>query len=333
MRIFKSFTLLIFLIQTNLSCQEGFEPNGSPHFKIFWNYNNDLSQQASKKSAFELKRVYLGYKYNFSETINGKITYDIGANSGGSDYTAYVKIAQIDWKLNSILKLSFGLIGNKQFNDQEGLWGYRYAYKGFLNEYKFGASADLGFNSEFTLSPKLKINLFVFNGEGYKSIQDNNGYQKIGTSFIYDFSDKIFGKIYFDSHPLRNANPITNSSIFLGYKESSFRLGIEYGKIKNGKKYNEGEKDHNRDGYSIFATKNFENDFEIYVRFDSINSNVLPGQTIPWNTDNDGRLFVFGAEYEVAKGVKFNLNYRNFNYENPIVNNKSAIFLNAEFKL
>ena len=49
MRIFKSFTLLIFLIQTNLSCQEGFEPNGSPHFKIFWNYNNDLSQQASKK--------------------------------------------------------------------------------------------------------------------------------------------------------------------------------------------------------------------------------------------------------------------------------------------
>ena len=235
MRIFKSFTLLIFLIQTNLSCQEGFEPNGSPHFKIFWNYNNDLSQQASKKSAFELKRVYLGYKYNFSETINGKITYDIGANSGGSDYTAYVKIAQIDWKLNSILKLSFGLIGNKQFNDQEGLWGYRYAYKGFLNEYKFGASADLGFNSEFTLSPKLKINLFVFNGEGYKSIQDNNGYQKIGTSFIYDFSDKIFGKIYFDSHPLRDANPIKNSSIFLGYKESSFRLGIEYGKIKNGK--------------------------------------------------------------------------------------------------
>ena len=41
-----------------------------------------------------------------------------------------------------------GLIGNKQFNDQESLWGYRYAQKGILNEFKFGPSADLGINSE-----------------------------------------------------------------------------------------------------------------------------------------------------------------------------------------
>ena len=34
------------------------------------------------------------------------------------------KIAQLDWKLNPKVKLSMGLIGNKQFNDQESLWGY-----------------------------------------------------------------------------------------------------------------------------------------------------------------------------------------------------------------
>ena len=36
-----------------------------------------------------------------------------------------------------------GLIGNKQFNDQESLWGYRYAQKGILNEFKFGPSAQI----------------------------------------------------------------------------------------------------------------------------------------------------------------------------------------------
>ena len=161
--------------------------SGKPNFKIFWNYHNDFTKEATKKSAFELKRVYLGYKHDFNDTFSAKVTYDIGSNSGGSEYTAYVKIAQLDWKLNPKVKLSMGLIGNKQFNDQESLWGYRYAQKGILNEFKFGPSADLGINSEFTINPKFKINLFILNGEGYKSLQDNNGHQKMGTSFIYNF--------------------------------------------------------------------------------------------------------------------------------------------------
>ena len=328
--------ILLFLFITfsiNGFSQDPFEPNGSPHFKVFWNFHSDFTKDNSQQSAFELKRVYLGYKYAFNEKISAKITYDIGSNSGGSAYTAYVKIAQLDWKMNPKLKFSLVLIGNKQFNDQESLWGYRYAFKGFLNEYKFGASADLGFNSEFTLSSKLKMNLFVFNGEGYKSLQDDNGYQRIGTSFIYNFSDKIFGKIYLDSHPSKDADAITNSSIFVGYKESNFRLGVEYGKIKNGRTYKNADQNHNRDGYSIFAIKSLKNNFEIYARYDSINSNILNGQITPWNYNNDGKLFVIGSEHEVTKGVKFNLNYRVFDYKNPIINDKSAIFLNAEFKI
>ena len=137
--------------------------SGKPNFKIFWNYHNDFTKEATKKSAFELKRVYLGYKHDFNDTFSAKVTYDIGSNSGGSEYTAYVKIAQLDWKLNPKVKLSMGLIGNKQFDDQESLWGYRYAQKGILNEFKFGPSADLGINSEFTINPKFKINLFILN--------------------------------------------------------------------------------------------------------------------------------------------------------------------------
>jgi hypothetical protein len=313
--------------------QEEFQQNGSPHFKIFWNYHNDFTKNISKKSAFELNRVYLGYKHNFSENISTKVTYDIGSNTSGSEYTAYVKIAQLDWKLNPKLKLSMGLIGNKQFNDQEKLWGYRYTYKGFLNEFKFGASADLGINSEFIINPKLKVNLFVFNGEGYKALQDDDGNQRVGTSFIYSISNKIFGKIYLDSHPSKDAKAITNSSIFLGYNNSDIKLGVEYGKIKNGRTYKNAEDGHNRDGYSVFAIKSLKNNFEIYARYDSISSNILSGQTIPWNNNNDGNLLIFGTQYQAVQGVKFNLNYRLFNFSNSIINNKSAVFLNAEFKI
>jgi hypothetical protein len=307
--------------------------SGKPNFKIFWNYHNDFTKEATKKSAFELKRVYLGYKHDFNDTFSAKVTYDIGSNSGGSEYTAYVKIAQLDWKLNPKVKLSMGLIGNKQFNDQESLWGYRYAQKGILNEFKFGPSADLGINSEFTINPKFKINLFILNGEGYKSLQDNNGHQKMGTSFIYNFSEKFTGKIYIDSQRSENTKSIKNNSIFLGYNNSDFRVGVEYGKIKNSRTYKNAEDDHNRDGFSVFGSKKLSKNYELFARYDQISSNVLSGESKSWNYNNDGSLVMFGTQYQATKGVKFNLNYKLFNYNNSLINNKSILTLNAEFKI
>jgi len=95
----KKITLLILILITIKSYSQD-SSFGKPNFKIFWNYHNDFTKEVTKKSAFELKRVYLGYKYNFNDNISAKVTYDIGSNSGGSAYTAYVKIAQLDWKLN-----------------------------------------------------------------------------------------------------------------------------------------------------------------------------------------------------------------------------------------
>ena len=109
--------ILILLVLVSFKTYAQDLGNGKPNFKIFWNYHNDFTKEVTKKSAFELKRVYLGYKHDFNDTFSAKVTYDIGSNSGGSEYTAYVKIAQLDWKLNPKVKLSMGLIGNKQFNE------------------------------------------------------------------------------------------------------------------------------------------------------------------------------------------------------------------------
>ena len=205
----------------------------------FFEFKNDFNKRCRKNTAFELKRVYLGYSYKFDDKISGKITYDIGSNSSGSAYTAYVKVAQLDWKVSSKVKFSLGLIGNKQFKGQENLWGYRYVYKSFQDEYKFGAEiADLGFNSEFKLNSKLTMNVFFLNGEGYKNVQDNDGNIRQGVSFFYDLPKKGFEtRIYFDSHDAKDASAITNSSFFLGYKGDGGRLGLEYNKLNNARNY------------------------------------------------------------------------------------------------
>ena len=40
------------------------EPKGEPHFKVFWNYNYDFSEDVTQTSAFELDRVYQDININ-----------------------------------------------------------------------------------------------------------------------------------------------------------------------------------------------------------------------------------------------------------------------------
>ena len=59
-------TILLILILITIKSYSQDSSFGKPNFKIFWNYHNDFTKEVTKKSAFELKRVYLGYKYNFN---------------------------------------------------------------------------------------------------------------------------------------------------------------------------------------------------------------------------------------------------------------------------
>ena len=56
------FSIMFFITISSFSqsTEEDFKPNGEVHFNVFWNYHYDFSQKATKKSAFELTRSYLG---------------------------------------------------------------------------------------------------------------------------------------------------------------------------------------------------------------------------------------------------------------------------------
>ena len=308
------------------------EDKGQPHFKVFWNYNYDFSDDVQQNSAFELKRVYLGYKYKFDEKISAKITYDIGKNDAGSNYTAFVKIAQLDYKLSSKVKLSMGMIGGKQFNDQEKVWGYRYIYKTLQDENKFGSSADLGVNAEIKLSDKLTTNIFALNGEGYKNLQDFDGNQRVGLNLIYAVSDSVNLKFYYDTQESANSESLNNIGVFAGYKSENYSIGAEYNKMENGTTYKTPIDNHNLNGISIYNRYSVNDKYEIFARYDQISSNVVDGATTSWNYDDDGSLIIIGTQYKANDGVKFSLNGRSFSYEN-LDNNLFEVYFNVEFKL
>ncbi|MEC9108706.1 MAG: hypothetical protein VX472_04025 [Bacteroidota bacterium] len=309
------------------------ETKGEPHFKVFWNYHYDYSENPQQVSSFELTRVYLGYKYKFDDKFSAKITYDVGKNDAGSNHTAFVKIAQLDYKMDPSIKISMGLIGGKQYKDQENHWGYRYIYKMLQDEHKFGPSADLGINAEFKISSKLLANLFIVNGEGYKNLQDEDGNQRFGMNLIYNPTEKLTTKFYYDTHPSENSNSLNNIAFFAGYKSDSWRIGAEYNKMENGTNYKTAIDDHNLDGISFYGSYVFNNKVEIFARFDEISSNIINGQETSWNHNKDGALIMLGAQYIAAKGVKFSINARNFNYINDDIEDSSLIYFNAEFKL
>ena len=122
-------------------------------------------------------------------------------------------------------------------------------------------------------------------------------------------------------------------SFFLGYKGDGGRLGLEYNKLNNARNYKSSQDGYNRDGFSIYGSKKLPKNYELFVRYDQITSNILNGESKAWNYNNDGSLLMFGTQYQAIKGVKFNINYRLFTHDNSIINNKSILSLNAEFKI
>jgi len=323
-------TIFIIFIGFEIYSQQN---KGKVSTRVYWNFNKDFTKDAPRKNAFEIKRAYFGYEYRINDNISSKVTFDVGKNSSGSDYTAFLKIAQLDWKIKNNLKLSIGMIGNKQFKFQESIWGYRYMYKTFQDENKFGSSADLGVNAEIKLSDKINLNLFALNGEGYKNVQDDNGFIKIGGNLIYEFDNGFSAKIYYDSQPsIENFN-LVNTGYFIGYEKEKTRIGLEYNEMLNGKTYKDPSKDHSLSGFSGYISQTLSKNATIFFRYDSLGSNILSGSLDPWNSDKDGNLMILGFEHVVTKGFKLNLNYRNYNYNDNSINNKSMVFINAEIKI
>lgn len=324
--------------------QTNFVPSGAPIIQILFNYTEDQTQNAAKKSAFNIDRSYFGYKYDLSSTITTKIVLDAGTTGAnaiatGSAYTVFVKNAQLEWQIDPRVRLKMGMQSLQQFQDQEDFWGYRYMFKSFNDQNAFGAAADLGINAEIKISKTLRVNIIAMNGEGYKNLQDSKGNQKIGGNIIFTPIKGLITKVYYDKQPVTGAKPITSLALFAAYQATDWRLAAEYNQLKNAQNFLVQVDGSNRNGMSFYGTYAINKKIEFLARYDQLRSNFLviapATSTLASNiTTKDGGQVIGGIQYNPIKGLKLAFNYQGYNYNTAGTSpNSSKYLMSAEFRL
>ncbi|WP_430810320.1 MULTISPECIES: hypothetical protein [unclassified Carboxylicivirga] len=299
-----------------------FKASGKPTFKIFSNYHSTITD-GKTYNQFELTRAYLGYQHQFSENWSGKLIFDVGnpKDGGGLEMTAYVKNALLSYKKDA-WTVNFGMISTTSFKTQEKFWGYRYLLKSFQDEYKFGASADLGISAAYKFNDKLSADLILINGEGYKKLEQDSIFT-IGAGITLRPLEQLALRGYFetttkDEGAIKRQNSL---ALFAGYQLKKLSIGAEFNK-----QFNHGmEEGLDMTGYSFYSTLKLKAS-KLFARFDMLESEN------DWNAAKDGNLFVLGAEFNPVKGIKISPNYRNFSPSATGSAKVDYIYVNCEIK-
>lgn len=280
---------------------EQFKPSGSPTIRIYTNFHNTWTDGESQP-AFEIQRAYLGYKHKFSPTLSGQLILDVGdPKVGGLEMTAYLKNAYMQYK-NGALTVRAGMIGLYQFKLQEDLWGGRYLYKSFMDEHKFGPSADLGMFAKYDFAEFLSADLTIANGEGYKLVQADSLLKYSGGLTI----SPVEGLDIRASYDFMGRDSAQQTlAFYTGYESEQVGIGAEYNYQYNHRMIDQ----HDLTGLSFYGWYQL-NRFRFFGRYDHLTSPVLASGTDPWNDGRDGQVIIAGIEYSPVKGIKITPNYQ-----------------------
>jgi hypothetical protein len=319
MKKFLISSMAIILLSLNMMAQnsgivkDGFKPSGKPIVTIFSDFTNTTTTTNSvskTNNAFEISRAYLGYGYNFSPDFSAKIVFDVSStpNLAPSAFTAFLKNAYAEYA-HGIVKADLGLIGTSMFGLQESIWGKRYYYKQFQDQYGFESSADLGAKVNLQFIPELSLDVAVYNGEGYKQTQIDSTF-KFAVGLTAQPIKNVYARVYYDIKDKQSyaTSKVAQSSfnVFVGYKGDAGTLMAEY-TLQNGNKNISG---HNWSGLSVYGVLPLNKQFSVLARFDDLMSDKIGTATTGWNTSTDGQVYMAGIEYAPVKGVQITPNYR-----------------------
>ena len=307
-----------FIISFNTSAQEG-----SPSVKIFSNFNYDISAEENENAfkEFELKRAYLGYSYTIDERFSTKITFDVGSNSSGSAYTAFLKIASLKWKATDNLSINVGMLGTKNFKFMEKTWGRRYIEKSAQDKYKWANSADIGATADYKISDNISLDAQILNGEGYKKTQSSNGLFRGGLGLTYLLGDNLKLRLHQDFMPRTSYDDMSESQTIttaaIAYSTENMTIGGETNMMNNSNYVTDAEKSL----MSVYGSYNISDNYTLFARYDDASE-----------TDQEGSYTVYGIERKMAKGVTVALNMQSWVDAADDSEAEQTLFLNLEYK-
>lgn len=305
-----------------------FKPSGNMEVLVFTDFNSTTTNSKTMNK-FEVTRAYFGYKYNFSRTLSGRATFDVGNPGVGSlAYTAYLKYGYVQYKDNS-LAVKFGLIQNTMYEMLENYWGNRYIYKVFQDQYGFAASADFGMSAAYDFNKAISADLMISNGEGYK-VLNTDSVLKEGIGVTIHPIKQITLRGYYDNMKKTNSSVSQGStSLMAGYANKTFNIAAEY----NAQVNNKFKSGYDFSGYSVYGTLSFNAKTGILARYDNLSSTDNTTNAHSWNFAKDGSEFLIGFQYIPVKGIRISPNYQIWTPKDGTKSNTSSIFLNVEIKI
>jgi hypothetical protein len=278
-----------------------FKRSGLAFMKVYTNYHSTWTNGEANK-VFEIQRAYFGYQFQLSEYISGRMTLDVGdPHFGDLEMTAYLKHAYVQYRKNR-LTAQIGMIGLQQFKMQEDLWGGRYLYKSFMDEHKFGPSADLGAYLAYEIHEKVSADLTIANGEGYKKLESDTALKySLGITVLPVNDLNLRASI---DHMGKDSAQQT-LALYVGYKAEKLTIGAEYNYQMNHKR----NAAHDLTGVSIYGSYLMKK-IRLFGRYDILSSPTLSTDTDPWNYAKDGQLIIAGVEFRPVRGLIVTPNYQ-----------------------
>jgi hypothetical protein len=285
---------------------------------IYTGFYYGFNEEIKPTSGFALTTGLFGYSSQISEDVSAKIIFDVTRTTNdfvitdtagnqynvsyfeGSKFTAFLKMAEIKWRISENVDLKVGqLLSTQYLTFLDKFWGYRYVDVTFNEKYRFGAPADFGVQLDF--KDKYFLNSFsVVNGEGPFRHQDESGKFLIANNLqVYPINGLTI-KLYVDyaKQPSDTTGRAKSSiSAFIGYKHETFKVGLEYNYVQN---YSYVES-LNFSGTSLYGSYVIDEKAELIGRWDHITESLYI---------KDGDYIIAGYQYQPAKNLFTSINIR-----------------------
>ncbi|MDP4220444.1 MAG: hypothetical protein Q8916_02565 [Bacteroidota bacterium] len=247
MKLIVSTALLMMLL---FSCSFGqsdsnFKASGKINAQFFVDYfykehaedftfgNSQYSGVKKDYANFDIRRLFLGYNYDFSQSFTGEIMFSYEGNLDGSgNRGVLLKVADIKWK--EIYPHADFIVG-LQFTPSfillsEKVWGYRAIEKTLLDKNRIAVPTDLGAGIQGGFDDEKNFGYDLLYADGTGTKPENDRYKKMYADLWAKFFDKkVILNIYGDISQIREIPQVIyqTTKFFAAYQTVPITVGVE----------------------------------------------------------------------------------------------------------
>ncbi|MCU0456927.1 MAG: hypothetical protein MUE74_11545 [Bacteroidales bacterium] len=292
-------TVICFLIPLLSAAQEAetFKPGGKPEARIFSSLNS-IFADGENQNRFDLTRAYLGYSYNFSRKLSGRIVYDVADPSVGKlKFTGMLKFAYLKFTSGK-WTISGGMIPLPEYDASD----------------------------RYNIASWLTADLTVMNGEGYKLTESDSTFKAAGAITLFPLKGFSL-RGYFDNMGKGGINQQT-VQVIAAWEGKGFQFSGAYNYQRNHSII----KGQDYQGFTINGTIPVGEKIRLIGRYDNIWSEVVENETDPWNLSKDGQLFLAAVEFSLAQGVSLSPNIQGWKPADPQLPFVTRLSLSLDLK-